>query len=103
MEPQTTMRTDGAPAAPSNNPSDLLTIEELAAHLKISVWTVDRMRSRRTGPAFIKLGGGLKGCVRYRRAAVDLWVMANEVHPAAYAPRRARDGNGPSGASAAAA
>jgi hypothetical protein len=37
--------------------SDLLTPQELAAHWRMSVRTLDRWRAQRYGPAWLALGG----------------------------------------------
>jgi predicted DNA-binding transcriptional regulator AlpA len=51
----------------------LLTVEDAAAHLKISKHTLNRWRVTGEGPPFIKYGPRL---VRYLVTALDIW--ANE-------------------------
>lgn len=55
---------------------DLMTEAELAAEWKIKPKTLANQRSRRVGPPYLKLSGGI---VRYSRAAVRRWVEANTV------------------------
>lgn len=52
----------------------LLTDEELAAMLKISLSMVQKWRVLGKGPAFIKIPGG---SVRYRRSEVEAWLDAS--------------------------
>jgi excisionase family DNA binding protein len=55
------------------DPEDLLTLEELAAMLRVSKFTVYDWRSRNYGPPAIRLRGHL----RYRRREVDAWLDAH--------------------------
>ena len=50
----------------------LLTVEDAAAHLKISKHTLNRWRVTGEGPPFIKYGPHL---VRYLITALDLWAQ----------------------------
>jgi hypothetical protein len=56
---------------------DLMTEAELADELKISGKTLANQRSRRVGPPYLKLSGGI---VRYSRKAVQEWLDANTVN-----------------------
>ena len=47
----------------------LLTQQQLADELQVSVRTLERWRQEGTGPAFIRVGRAL----RYRRADIDAW------------------------------
>jgi excisionase family DNA binding protein len=58
----------------ANSPSELLTIPEVAALLKISVPTVRRLQQRRQIP-FVKVGG----CVRFTRADVAAYLDKRRV------------------------
>ena len=49
---------------------ELLTEQELAALLKVSVRTVRTWRTEGTGPPALRIGRG----VRYRRRDVDAWL-----------------------------
>jgi excisionase family DNA binding protein len=48
----------------------LLTQQQLADELQVSVRTLERWRQEGTGPAFIQVGRS----PRYRRADVDAWL-----------------------------
>lgn len=50
-----------------------------ADYLKLTVSTLEKMASRKTGPAYIKLSGR---AVRYRRSDLDAWVEQHVVTPA---------------------
>lgn len=58
---------------------DLLTPEETAPVLKLSVSTLKDKRWRGTGPAYIKLSPGRGGRIRYRRRDVLQWLAEREV------------------------
>lgn len=62
--------------APPVDAGDLMTEAELAAELKVKPKTLANQRSRRVGPPYIKLSGGI---VRYSRKAVREWVEANTI------------------------
>ena len=49
---------------------------ELAAALKIEPKTLANQRSRRVGPPYVKLSGGI---VRYSRRAVLRWLEENTI------------------------
>lgn len=55
---------------------DLLTTGEAAEHLRVSIPTLERMRLAGNGPAFIKMGAGLRGRVVYRREDLDTYVLS---------------------------
>lgn len=55
------------------------TQEQLAAELGISVKTLIRWHSLRMGPARCQIGK----FIRYRREAVNEWLIANENRPVA--------------------
>jgi excisionase family DNA binding protein len=50
--------------------ASLLTQQQLADELQVSVRTLERWRQEGTGPAFIQVGRA----PRYRRADVDAWL-----------------------------
>jgi excisionase family DNA binding protein len=54
--------------------SELLTIDELSAYLRVPVATLRKWRANGTGPACAKVGRHL----RYRRNEIDRWVAAQE-------------------------
>ena len=49
---------------------EMLTVDELAALLKVPVATIYRWRSQRDGPPGLRIGR----YVRFRRAEVDAWL-----------------------------
>ena len=54
--------------------SDLIHETEYAASRGVTVRTIQRERSLRIGPPFIKLGRS----VFYRREAIEAWLLAQE-------------------------
>jgi predicted DNA-binding transcriptional regulator AlpA len=58
-------------AASPDDTRDLMTETELAAELKVKPKTLANQRSRRVGPPYVKLSGGI---VRYSRSAVRHWL-----------------------------
>jgi hypothetical protein len=50
--------------------ADLMTTEETADYLRVTVKTLHNWRSRHVGPPATKVVGGL----RYRRSTVDRWL-----------------------------
>jgi excisionase family DNA binding protein len=63
-----------------NQESMILTIDEAAAYLAIPKATLYTWRTRRAGfgPRAVKMGG----CLRYRRADLDAWIVEH-LEPAA--------------------
>lgn len=57
---------------------ELLTVDELAQHFKLTRWTIynlTRERNRRDGAIpYIKIGREL----RFRKSAVETWLLAQE-------------------------
>jgi excisionase family DNA binding protein len=49
---------------------ELLTQQQLADELQVSVRTLERWRQEGTGPAFIRVGRS----PRYRRSDIDAWL-----------------------------
>jgi excisionase family DNA binding protein len=56
-----------------SDPGELLTLEQVAAELKVSREALYRWRRRGTGPPSIRLPGG---AVRIRRSALTGWLRA---------------------------
>ena len=56
---------------------ELLTTPEAARLLRLSIPTLERMRSAGTGPAFIRLGPGRRARIAYRRAELEAFLDAN--------------------------
>jgi excisionase family DNA binding protein len=69
---------DGAvplqPGIPANllgaDDRGLLTQQQLADELQVSMRTLERWRQEGTGPAFVRVGRSL----RYRRSDIDAWL-----------------------------
>ena len=57
-----------------------LTVEQAAAIVGVSPWTLRKWRSKGLGPHFVRLGGAL-GAVRYRRQDLDGFLEASVVDP----------------------
>lgn len=51
----------------------LLTEDEAAASLRISVRTLQAWRLKATGPAFVRVGRA----IRYRRGDIKAWIKLN--------------------------
>jgi predicted DNA-binding transcriptional regulator AlpA len=58
------------------SPEELLTEQDVAKLLKVSVATIRRRRLFRQPPDFIKIGAS----VRYRRAAIERLIDSAEQH-----------------------
>jgi predicted DNA-binding transcriptional regulator AlpA len=57
-------------------PPELLTEQQAAALLTVSIPTMGRWRREGTGPPWFRLGGAKKGAVRYRRDELLAWLEA---------------------------
>lgn len=55
-------------------PKEVFTTEEAAAYIQSSRQLLELLRVKGGGPRYVKLGR----MVRYRRAALDEWLIANE-------------------------
>jgi predicted DNA-binding transcriptional regulator AlpA len=55
----------------------LLTPEQLAKRWSVSAGTLANWRYKRTGPDYVRLGGG-KGMVRYRLTDIERWEKENQ-------------------------
>lgn len=60
---------------------DLLTDREAARLLGLSVSCLRSWRYSGRGPTYLKLGGGPKAAVRYRRADVEAFISGSAVQP----------------------
>jgi len=60
---------------------ELLTDREVAKLLGLSVSCLRSWRYSGRGPTYLKLGGGPKAAVRYRRADVDAFIAGSAVQP----------------------
>jgi predicted DNA-binding transcriptional regulator AlpA len=56
--------------------SELLTPAELAARLQTPTAVLANWRYKGTGPKFVKIGGGIRGNIRYRASDVEAWLDA---------------------------
>lgn len=52
----------------------LLRTKEVAERLGVTERTLERMRVRGDGPAFVKLGAGRTSVVRYEEADLEAWL-----------------------------
>jgi hypothetical protein len=57
-------------------PTDLLTPKQVADLLQVKPDTLESWRGKRVGPAWTKLGDGLRSPVRYRRQDIDDYLKA---------------------------
>lgn len=60
------------------NSTDLLTPAETAELLRVEKTTLEQWRGQRRGPKYIKLGGGSRSPVRYKREDVEAYLRENE-------------------------
>lgn len=67
---------DQARAALAADERDLMTPDEAAEQFGVSAKTLANQRSRRVGPPYVKLSGGI---VRYSRKAVRQWLAERTV------------------------
>ena len=63
--------------------TELLTIDEAAAWLRVPVWTLRKWRTQGTGPGVAKVGKHL----RYREEELRRWVQEQETPSGAVAQR----------------
>jgi excisionase family DNA binding protein len=59
----------------------LLTRDEAADYLGVSRGTLSRWAADRSGPAFVKLGSGITGSVRYAIEALDEFIDSRVCNP----------------------
>ncbi len=64
----------------------LLTPDEVATLLNVSVDTVRKWRELGTGPAVTKLGAGKNSLVRYSRGDLATWLRRNRTAPRVSSP-----------------
>ena len=57
----------------------LLTPPQVAEILRVNVTTLEAWRGRRIGPAWIKLGDGKRGAIRYRQSEIDAYLQRSTV------------------------
>lgn len=55
----------------------LLTVEQAALYLAVSLSTLNHWRSGGKGPSFVKLCGSARGAIRYRMGDIRQWVAKN--------------------------
>ena len=67
--------------------ADVMTTEQAARYLQVSAQFLEIARSRGGGPRFSKLGRA----IRYRREALDQWLIENEVANTAQPPGGTHD------------
>lgn len=58
---------------------EFMTTAEVAQLVRMSERTLEGMRLRKEGPAYLKLGVGRRAKVVYSRKAVDAWLAASKV------------------------
>jgi predicted DNA-binding transcriptional regulator AlpA len=58
------------------NQNELLTPDQVAEILKVTVGTLENWRFKGYGPKYLKLGSTRRSPVRYRRKDVDGWVAS---------------------------
>lgn len=63
----------------TTDPNELLTAREVAAILKVTVYTLENWRGLRSGPKYLKLGEGIRAPVRYKRSDVDAYLTSSSV------------------------
>jgi excisionase family DNA binding protein len=68
------LRADVATAIASRATREVFTTEEAAEYLRCSAEQLEALRTKGDGPRYAKLGR----LVRYRRGALDEWLVSNE-------------------------
>jgi hypothetical protein len=68
-----TLERDDVTPSPTPSPARLMTPADLAEFLQVDTERLSEMRSRGTGPAYVKIGRD----VRYAWPAVREWITAN--------------------------
>jgi excisionase family DNA binding protein len=68
--PVTAGENPGGQSSRGHMTDKLLTQQQLADELEVSLRTLERWRQQGTGPAFIRVGRS----PRYRRADIDAWL-----------------------------
>lgn len=63
--------------------SSTLSTQEASKYLGIRPNTLARWRSDGKGPAYLKLGEGKQGAVRYLKEDLDIWLAQRRVKPEA--------------------
>ena len=58
--------------------SDLLTPEQLSQRWSVAIGTLTNWRTAGKGPAWVKLGTGKRGAVRYPMAAILEWERTHQ-------------------------
>jgi len=61
------------------NPDPLYRTRNAAQYLGVSPGTVTNWRLRNCGPAWLNLGVGKYGAVRYRRSALEAFIQAGQM------------------------
>lgn len=59
----------------------LLTPQQAADLLQLSVGTLENLRLKGRGPAYVKLGPHLRSHVRYRREDLESWLKPGKSCP----------------------
>lgn len=54
--------------------SDLMTPEQLAEMLHVTLSTLESWRAKGSGPPFVRLGTSSRSPIRYRRSEVLAWI-----------------------------
>jgi excisionase family DNA binding protein len=55
-------------------PEQLMTVEEVAAYLRLSPGTLYNLRYQGRGPKAVRLGNGSNAHLRFRRSDIEAWV-----------------------------
>jgi predicted DNA-binding transcriptional regulator AlpA len=66
-------------AGPYSPSLRLLTEKQAAEYLGVSVYLLQRMRSRGMGPDYVRVGGRKGRAIRYSLDALDAWIEQNTV------------------------
>lgn len=57
----------------------LLTPPQVAEILQVTTSTLETWRSKRSGPAWIKLGEGKRSAIRYRQSEIEKYLKQSTV------------------------
>lgn len=75
------MTTDEEPTMNEPEASRLLTEQETAARLGVTIHALRKWRARRIGPVYVKLTRSVASGVRYDPADLDAWIESRKQRP----------------------
>ncbi len=71
------------PTPLTSPPTRMLTSEQAAKYLGTNTHTLSSWRYKGEGPTYVRMGGGMRGIVRYPLDALEDWIKAHTITPGA--------------------